>query len=339
MSATIAGMRSIFFDAPGGPEVLRLREEPRPRAAEGELLVRVLASGVNGADLNLRSGRTRAADTSGRPGLEVCGIVEQLGPGVDAARSPSGTRWSVGDAVCALVAGGGYAEYVAAPVEQCLPPPRGMDALHAAGVIETAATVWDNVFIRGGLAAGEVFLVHGGASGIGTTAIQLARERGARVFATAGSAEKAAIATSLGAERCFEYRREDFVAGLRAAAGGADVILDVAGAGYLARNLAALNMDGRLVVIAVNAGAEGMLDLRQVMQKRAVLTGSILKSRTPAQKRGLLEAVWREVWPLYADGRMKAVVGNVLPLARAAEAHAVMEAGGVVGKTILDCGA
>lgn len=264
-------MRSVFFEAPGGPEVLRLREESRPRAAEGELLARVLASGVNGADLNLRSGRSRAADTSGRPGLEVCGIVERLGHGVDdPARSPSGTRWSVGDTVCALVAGGGYAEYVSAPVEQCLPPPPGMDALHAAGIIETAATIWDNVFIRGGLAAGNV-------------------------------------------------------------------ILDVAGAGYLARNLAALNMDGRLVVIAVNAGAEGTLDLRQVMQRRAVLTGSILKSRTPAQKRALLEAVWREVWPLYAEGRMKAVVGSVLPLERAAEAHAAMEAGGAIGKTILDC--
>ncbi len=330
-------MKAIGFDRPGPPEVLTLREVPAPSAGEGELLVKVQAAGVNGADLNLRQGKSGAADASGRPGLEVFGTVAAIGAGCDAQRSPSRTQWKVGDPVCALVAGGGYAEQVAAPVEQCLPPPKGLSAHECAGIIETATTVWDNVFIRGRLAAGEVLLVHGGASGIGTTAIQLARNRGVRVFATAGADDKCRIAVGLGAEACFNYRREDFVERLAALSGGADVILDVAGAGYLARNLKALKVEGRLVVIALSTGNEAALDLRELMMKRASVMGSVLKTRSKAAKGELLEQVWREVWPLYAAGKMKVVIGNVFPLAEAARAHAAMESGAAHGKTILAC--
>jgi putative PIG3 family NAD(P)H quinone oxidoreductase len=330
-------MKTIGFDKPGPPEVLTVREVPMPVAGEGELLVKVQAAGVNGADLNLRQGKSGAADASGRPGLEVFGTVAAIGEGCDPQRSPSNTRWKVGDPVCALVAGGGYAEYVAAPVEQCLPPPKGLNANECAGLIETATTVWDNVFIRGRLAAGEVLLVHGGASGIGTTAIQLAKNRGARVFATAGAEDKCRIAVELGAEACFNYRTEDFVQRLAALAGGADVILDVAGAGYLARNLKALKVEGRLVVIALNTGNEAPLDLRELMMKRASVMGSVLKTRSKEAKRELLEQVWREVWPLYSAGKMRVVIGNVFPLAEAAKAHNLMESGAAYGKTILAC--
>ena len=328
-------MKAVAFERPGPPHVLALQEADVPRAAADELLVRVVAAGVNGADLVLRSGRGAAADASGRPGLEAYGVVEAVGADCAPSRSPSATAWKPGDTVCALVAGGGYAEYVAAPVEQCLPPPAGVEPEACAGLIETAATVWDNVFVRGRLREGETLLVHGGASGIGTTAIQVARARGARVFATAGSADKCRLAESLGAEACFDYKRTDFVAELRQRAGGADVILDVAGGGYLARNLQALDVEGRLVIIATNAGAEAPLDIRLLMSKRATVMGSILKTRTKEEKRLLLAQVWREVWPLYASGRAKVVVGKVLPLADAAAAHAWMESGEAWGKAIL----
>jgi NADPH:quinone reductase len=327
-------MKAIGFDRTGAPEVLTPREVDMPKPAEDELLIRVRAAGINGADLNLRSGRSGAADASGRPGLEVYGEVEAVGLACSAGRSPSRTRWKAGDPVVALIAGAGYAEYVAAPVEQCLPPPAGLDADACGGLIETATTVWDNVFRRGRLAPGETLLVHGGASGIGTTAIQVARERGARVFATAGSEAKCRLALEMGAAACFNYREDDFVAAMRAQ-GGADVILDVAGASYLARNLQALRTEGRLVVIALTTGAEAPLDLRALMTKRASVMGSILKTRTKDEKLALLEEVWREVWPLYASGRAKVVVGKVLPLAQAAAAHAWMESGDAWGKTIL----
>ena len=331
----ITAMKAVGFDRPGPPAVLTLREAEVPAPAEDELLVRVHAAGVNGADLGLRSGRSGAADAAGRPGLEVYGVVEAVGLECRRDRSPSRTSWKAGDAACALVAGSGYAEYVAVPVEQCLPPPRGLEPEACAGLIETTTTVWDNVFLRGRLRAGETFLVHGGASGIGTTAIQVARERGARVFATAGSEEKCAMARELGAEACFDYKREDFVAALRERAGGADVILDVAGGGYLARNLQALKTEGRLVVISLTTGAEAPLDLRMLMSKRASVMGSILKTRTRDEKLALLEGVWREVWPLYADGRAKVVLGKTFPLAQAAAAHAWMETGEAWGKTVL----
>ena len=327
-------MKAIGFDRPGPPEALTLREVDVPTPAEDELLIRVLAAGVNGADLNLRSGRSGAADGSGRPGLEVCGVVEAVGLECTSARSPSATAWKPGDRVCALLAGGGYSEYVVAPQEQCLPAPEGLDDESCAGLIETAATVWDNVFLRGRLRAGETFLVHGGASGIGTTAIQIARARGARVFATAGSEAKCRLAIEMGATACFNYREDDFVEAIRAQ-GGADVILDVAGASYLARNLQALRTEGRLVVIALNTGAEAPLDLRALMAKRASVMGSILKTRTKDEKLALLEEVWREVWPLYAGNRARVVVGKALPLAEAGAAHAWMESGRATGKTIL----
>ena len=328
-------MKAITFARPGPPQVLALGEAAIPEPAEDELLIRVQAAGVNGADLNLRSGKSAAADASGRPGLEVFGTVEAVGLGCTRGRSPSRTAWKPGDAVCALVAGGGYAEYVAVPQEQCLPPPAGLAPEESAGLIETAATVWDNVFLRGRLREGETLLVHGGASGIGTTAVQLARARGARVFATAGSADKCRLAMELGAEACFDYKREDFVAALRARCDGADVILDVAGGAYLARNLQALKTEGRLVIIAVNTGAEAPLDIRMLMSKRASVMGSILKTRTRDEKLALLEGLWREVWPLYASGAAKVVLGRTFPLAEAAAAHAWMESGDAWGKTVL----
>ena len=328
-------MKAAGFERPGPPEVLTVRDVEIPAPAEDELLIRVSAAGVNGADLNLRSGRSGAADATGRPGLEAFGVVEAVGLECTRSRSPSRTAWKPGDTVCALIAGAGYADYVVAPQEQCLPPPPGLDAPSCAGLIETATTVWDNVFLRGRLAAGETLLVHGGTSGIGTTAIQVARARGARVFATAGSDDKCRLAESLGAEACFNYRRDDFVDALRERAGGADVILDVAGASYLGRNLQALRTEGRLVVIAVNTGAEAPLDLRLLMSKRAAVMGSILKTRTRDEKLALLEDVWREVWPLYASGRAKVIVGKVFALADAAGAHRWMESGGAWGKTIL----
>ena len=336
MSSVPTMMKAIGFDAPGGPAVLTLREVPVPVPEPGELLIKLKAAGINGADLNLRAGKSGPADRTGRPGLEGFGTVAASGKGCDASRSPSGTAWREGDECVALVSGGGYGEYVTVPVEQCLPPPEGLDAHAAAGIIETAVTVWDNVFLRCRLASGEVLLVHGGASGIGTTAIQLAKERGARVFATAGSADKARMAVVCGAEQCFNYRDEDFQARMLELAGGADVILDVAGGGYLDRNLKTLKVEGRMVTIALLTGAQGTLDMRELMMRRASVMGSVLKTRTPEMKRVLLEQVWREVWPLYSSGRMKVVIGKVLPLAKAAEAHAWMESGVAFGKVILE---
>lgn len=326
-----------MFDAPGPPDVLRMKEIPVPAPGDGEVLIQVHTAGVNGADLNMRRGASIASQEGGHPGLEVFGTIIEVGGRCTPERSPSGTHWSPGDRVCALLSGGGYAQYAIAPVEQCLPPPANLDPNACAGIIETAATVWDNVFVRGHLRSGEVLLVHGGASGIGTTAIQLAREHGARVFATAGSEEKCRTARELGAEDAFNYRTEDFGRLVVERALGADVILDVAGASYLERNLRTLKPEGRLVVIAVNTGRVASLDLALLMGQRASIHGSVLKTRSRESKRELLSQIWREVWPLYASSRIRVVVGSVSPLAEAARAHAAMEAGGVIGKTILDC--
>jgi putative PIG3 family NAD(P)H quinone oxidoreductase len=334
---TRSPVKAIVFDAPGPPHVLRVEEVPVPEPGDGEVLIEVHAAGVNGADLNMRRGASVASPEGGRPGLEVFGTITEVGRGCTAEQSPSGTLWSPGDRVCALLSGGGYAQYAVAPVEQCLPPPANLDPDACAGVLETAATVWDNVFIRGRLRSDEVLLVHGGASGIGTTAIQLAQARGARVFATAGSEEKCRTARQLGAEAAFNYRTEDFGPLVVERAGGADVILDVAGATYLERNLQALKAEGRLVVIGVSTGRIGPLDLGLLMARRATIMGSVLKTRSREAKRELLSQVWREVWPLYASSRMRVIVGSVLPLADAAGAHAAIEAGQVIGKAILRC--
>ena len=328
MSATT--MRAIEISAPGGPEVLRVAERPRPQPRAGEVLIAVRAAGVNRPDLAQRAGLyPPPPGASDLPGLEVAGVVAALGPGTAGC--------SVGDAVCALCNGGGYAEFVAVPAGQCLPLPRGLDFIQAAALPETLFTVWTNVFERGRLVAGETFLVHGGASGIGTTAIQLACTFGARVFATAGGVDKCAACVRLGAERCFDYRNEDFVSGLRAATAGrgADLILDMVGGDYLPRNLHALATDGRLVQIATQRGREAPLDLSLMMSKRLTLTGSTLRPQSPAAKAAIAAALREKVWPLLNAGRVRPQIHAVFALAEAATAHRTLETGRHVGKIVL----
>jgi putative PIG3 family NAD(P)H quinone oxidoreductase len=314
----------------GGPEVLVPVERPRPSAGAGEVLVRVAAAGVNRPDLMQRVGKyPPPPGASAIPGLEIAGTIAQLGPGV--------TGWREGDEVCALVAGGGYAEYCLAPAPQCLPIPRGMDAVHAAAVPETTFTVWTNVFERGKLRSGETILIHGGASGIGTTAIQLARAFGARVFATAGQPQKCAACEALGAERAINYREEDFTAVVREATNGrgVDVILDMVGGDYLQRNIDALAPEGRLVQIAFLKGPLAQINLAPLMQRRLTLTGSTLRPRSIAEKGAIAAAVQAHVWPLFEAGTVRPVLHGTFPLAKAAEAHRVMEADTHIGKIVL----
>ena len=323
-------MIAIEIRTPGGPEVLVAGERPIPVPAAGEVLIKVAAAGVNRPDVFQRLGRyPPPAGASDIPGLEVAGTVEQLGPGVSAFR--------VGDAVCALVTGGGYAEYCVAPVPQCLPVPRGMDLVVAAGIPETFFTVWTNVFERGRLKTGESLLVHGGTSGIGTTAIQLARARGSRVFATAGSAEKCAACERLGAERAINYREADFVAVVRelTAGRGVDVVLDMVGGEYFARNIDVLAMEGRLVEIATLHGVKAELNIQTIMVRRLTVTGSTLRARSVEDKGAIAAAVREHVWPLLESGAVKPVVHATFPLRDAAEAHRVMESGAHIGKLVL----
>jgi len=323
-------MRAIEIAAPGGPEMLRLVERPAPQPGPGEVLIRVAAAGVNRPDVMQRKGSyPPPPGASDLPGLEVAGVIERLGEGA--------APWRVGDAVCALVAGGGYAEYCVAPSPQCLPVPRGLDLVAAAGIPETFFTVWTNVFERGRLTAGETALFHGGSSGIGTTAIQLAAARGARVFATAGSDEKCRACEALGAERCINYRSSDFVEAVRLATSGrgVDLILDMVGAPYLDRNLRTLAVDGRLVVIGLMGGAEASIDLRRVLARRLTVTGSTLRPRTVEEKGAIAAALRREVWPLLESGRVRPVIYRTLPLADAAEAHRLLESGVHIGKIVL----
>src|SRR5881296_2730189 len=286
-------MIAIEIREPGEPDVLVPVERPRPAPASGEVLIKVAAAGVNRPDVMQRRGKyPPPPGASDIPGLEVAGTVDRIGPDV--------TGWKIGDAVCALVAGGGYAEYCVAPAPQCLPAPRSLDLVEAAAIPETFFTVWTNVFERGRLKAGESLLVHGGASGIGTTAIQLARARGARVFATAGSAEKCAACERLGAERAINYREADFLDAVRAATGGrgVDVVLDMMGAEYFTRNLDALAVEGRLVEIATLRGAKAELMIPAIMQRRLTITGSTLRARSVAEKGAIARAVHTNVWPL-----------------------------------------
>ena len=333
-------MRVIEISEPGGPEVLRLAERPVPTPAAGEVLIRVRAAGVNRPDLMQREGRYPAPPgASDLPGLEVAGIVAAVGPAV--------TSWSVGDAVCALVSGGGYADFCTAPASQCLPLPFPIDVsgvepaadpfVRAAALPEACFTVWTNVFERGGLAAGETLLVHGGASGIGTTATQVAHARGATVLATAGSDEKCRAIERLGARRGINYRTEDFVDVVKAETGGhgADVILDIVGGEYLDRNLRALAMDGRLVQIAVQGGAKGTVDLARVMTRRLTITGSTLRPRTIEEKAAIAGALREQVWPLVMAGAVSPAIDSVFPLERAADAHRRLESGGHIGKVVL----
>jgi putative PIG3 family NAD(P)H quinone oxidoreductase len=301
-----------------------------PQPGQDEVLVRVAAAGVNRPDLLQRAGQyAPPPGASDIPGLEIAGTVAALGPGA--------SGWSVGDAVTALVAGGGYAEYCAAPAVQCLPLPRGLEPAEGAALPETAFTVWSNVFDRGRLAPGETLLVHGGSSGIGTIAIQMARAFGARVIVTAGTPEKCAACEALGAERAIDYKREDFVAAARAVTSGrgVDVLLDMVGAPYLAQNLECLAVDGRLVQIGVQRGAKAELNLHTVMQRRLVITGSTLRPRTVAEKGTIARALRERVWPMIEAGKIRPVIHARLPLASAREAHRIMEAGDHIGKLVL----
>jgi len=320
-------MRAIEISEPGGPEVLKPTERPIPEPRHGEVVIKVAFAGVNRPDALQRAGSYRPpASASDLPGLEAAGEVAAIGDGV--------TGWAIGDQVCALLPGGGYAEYVATPAAHALPVPKGMDLRRAACLPETFFTVWSNVFMRGGLKAGEAFLVHGGSSGIGTTAIQLASVFGARVFTTAGSDEKCAVCTDLGAERAINYRDEDFVEVVKAE-GGIDLILDMVGGSYLPRNVKALKDDGRLVQIAFLQGPKVELNFAQVMMRRLTITGSTLRPQSDAAKARIAEALLANVWPLLDAGRVAPVMDQEFALVDASEAHTRMEAGDHIGKIVL----
>jgi NADPH2:quinone reductase len=323
-------MLAIEIREPGGPDVLTPVERPIPAPAAGDVLIHVLAAGVNRPDVAQRQGKyPPPPGASDIPGLEVAGTVEQVGDGV--------RDWRVGDHVCALVTGGGYAEHCVAPGPQCLPIPRGMSATQAAAIPETFFTVWTNVFDRGRLSAGESLLVHGGSGGIGTTAIQLGRAFGASVFATAGSAKKCAACEQLGAARAINYRDDDFVAVTRAATDGRgiDVILDMVGGDYFPRNIDALATGGRLVQIATLGGPRSQIFLPAVMQRRLTITGSTLRPRSVAEKGAIAKVLREQVWPLLDDGRVRPVVYQTFPLRAAADAHRLMDSGEHIGKIVL----
>ncbi|PYR52187.1 MAG: NAD(P)H-quinone oxidoreductase [Acidobacteria bacterium] len=323
-------MIAIEIREPGEPEVLVPTERPKPAPAAGEVLIKVAAAGVNRPDVFQRRGRyPPPPGASDIPGLEVSGTIVALGADVH--------DWRVGDPVCALVTGGGYAELCAAPAPQCLPVPRGMDLVTAAAIPETFFTVWTNVFERGRLQAGESILVHGGSSGIGTAAIQLAQARGSRVFATAGSAEKCAACERLGAERAVNYREADFVAVVRelTAGRGVDIVLDMVGGDYFARNVDALALEGRLVEIATLHGVKAELNIQTIMQRRLTITGSTLRARPVADKAAIAVALRQHVWPLLESGAVKPIVHATFPLRDAAEAHRVMESSAHIGKLVL----
>jgi NADPH2:quinone reductase len=323
-------VRCIDIEEPGGPEALKLTEIEVPVAGPGQVLIRVAAAGVNRADTVQRMGfYPPPPGASPIPGLEVAGEIVELGQDV--------TGWRIGDQVCALLTGGGYAEYAVAMAQECLPVPGQMSLTEAAGLPETVLTVWSNVMQRCALKPGEHFLVHGGASGIGTTAIQLARELGARVYATAGTPEKVAFCEELGATRCVNYRDEDFVETLRDATGGhgIDVTLDMVGGDYTDRNIQLAAVEGRIVNIAFLKGSSVTANLMPVMLKRLVITGSTLRAREADFKAALTAEVAERCWPWVASGAVKPIVHATLPLAEAAEAHRMMEASEHIGKIIL----
>lgn len=323
-------MRAIEITQPGKPEVLQLCERPTPVLKAGEVLIKVHAAGINRPDVLQRMGKYPVPPgASDLPGLEVAGEI------VDGDLGDSGFK--KGDLVCALVQGGGYADYCAAPLGQCLPVPEGLSALEAATLPETYFTVWSNVFDRAQLSEGESLLVQGGSSGIGVTAIQLARALGHRVFATAGTDDKCRAVEALGAERGINYRDEDFVAVIKELTGGkgVDVILDMVAGDYVAREIDCLADDGRLVVIALLGGSRANIDMGQVLRRRLHVTGSTLRPRPVAFKAAIADQLREHVWPLFAQGKIKPVVHRVFPLAQAAEAHALMESSTHVGKIVL----
>jgi NADPH:quinone reductase len=324
-------MKAISIEGKGGgPEVLKPETRPVPRPGQGELLIRVEAAGVNRPDVLQRKGNyPPPPGASDIPGLEIAGEVVGAGPGV--------SRFRIGDKATALVTGGGYAEYCIADARAALPFPEGFDAVQAASLPETFFTVWQNVFVRGGLKAGESFLVHGGSSGIGVTAIQLAKAFGATVYATAGSPEKCAACTALGADRAINYREEDFVAALKAETGGkgVDLILDMVGGDYVERNIVLAAEEGRIHQIAFQTGSKVTVDLMRLMLKRVTLTGSTLRPRTMEVKGALARGLEEQVWPLLVRGQVKPVIDSTFPLDQASEAHRRMETNNHIGKIIL----
>ncbi len=320
-------MRAVEITKPGGPEVLQITDRPMPEPAQGQVVIKVAWAGVNRPDALQRAGLYAPPPTaSDLPGLEASGEIVACGAGV--------AGLAVGDQVCALLPGGGYAEYVATPAAQCLPVPQGFSLKEAACLPETFFTVWSNVFTRGGLQGGERFLVHGGSSGIGTTAIQLAHAFGARVFATAGSAEKCAACVELGAERAVNYREEDFVEVMRGA-GGADLILDMVGGDYIPRNLKALADDGRLVQIAFLQGPKVDVNFAPLMMRRLTMTGSTLRPQSDLAKARIARDLREAVWPLLEAGRVAPVMDQTFALEEAAAAHARMESSNHIGKIVL----
>ncbi|HAM25828.1 MAG TPA: NADPH:quinone oxidoreductase [Microbacteriaceae bacterium] len=323
-------MQAITIPSPGGPEVLTLAELPDPVAGPGEVLIEVAAAGVNRADIGQRQGNYPSPPgTSPLPGMEVSGTISAVGHGVD--------HWSIGDRVCALLPSGGYASLAVANAGHVLEVPRGIDLIDAAGLPETIATVWSNVFMLAGLRAGETLLVHGGSSGIGTTAIQLARAHGALVATTAGSAAKLAACDRLGAEILINYRTEDFVERLLEATDGrgADVILDAIGGAYLYRDLAALAPHGRIVIIGNQSAQSGTIDVRALMGKWATIYGSTLRARTAKEKAEIIASVRENVWPHVAAGQVVPVIDERIPFAEASRAHERMESSEHIGKLLL----
>lgn len=328
--AVPATMSCVEIERPGGPEVLKPATRPVPGPGAGEVLVQVAAAGVNRPDVLQRKGMYNPPPgTTDLPGLEIAGTVVALGEGA--------RRWKIGDKLCALVAGGGYAQFCAAPEAQCMALPEGLSMEQAACLPETVMTVWTNVFERGRLARGETLLVHGGASGIGTTAIQMAKAMGATVFATAGGADKARACRDLGADLAIDYKAEDFAAKVKDATRnrGVDVILDMVGGDYFARNIDCLAVEGRLVYIAFLRGGKVELNIEPVMRKRLTVTGSTLRPRSVAEKGAIARAVEAQVWPHVAAGRVRPLIHARFPLAEAARAHALMESNAHVGKIVL----
>jgi NADPH2:quinone reductase len=326
-----AKMRAIEITLPGGPEVLRLTQRPVPVPALDEVLIEVAATGVNRPDvLQRKGGYPPPPGASDIPGLEVAGTIVAAGAGAN--------EWRTGDRVCALVTGGGYAEYVAAPAPQCLPIPRGLTLIEAAGLPETFFTVWVNVFERAGLKGAETLLVQGGSSGIGVTAIQMARAFGHRVFATAGSADKCSACEKLGASRAINYRSEDFVAVVKELTGGkgVDVILDMVGGDYVPRELACLADDGRLSLIAFLGGTKATIDMTDILRRRLTITGSTLRARSVEFKAAIAQALKQKVWPLVEAGKIRPVIYRTFRLDEASAAHALMESSAHVGKIILE---
>ena len=318
-------MKAILITQKGGPEVLELREVSTPIPAEGEVLIRIKAAGLNRSDIYTRQSKAYGGAEPTIPGLEVSGTIEACGPGPN--------RWSPGDEVCALIAGGGYAQYVTVPAGQCLPIPPGWTLEEAAGFPETVFTVWLNAFRIGRLQDGENFLVHGGSGGIGTTAIQLAVSRGIPVYTTAGTDEKCRWCESLGATRAINYKTQDFETELKEI--GFDVILDMTGGDYTGKNLRLLREEGRLIYINSMRGKDASIDIREIMEKRLVITGSMLKPRNTAFKSQLAADIEKSVWPLIKKGALKPLIYEILPLEKAAEAQRLMESSQHLGKILL----